>query len=49
MKERKELRKILDKELRVFGDEYAMLVSDKDLDEVLNRHLAIRPGRWGRG
>ena len=41
VKERKELHKILEKELWVFGDEYTMLVSDKGLDEVLDRHLAI--------
>jgi hypothetical protein len=44
MKERKELQKILEKELWVFGDEYATLVSDKGLDEVFNRHLAVNQG-----
>lgn len=44
VKERKELHKILEKELWVFGDEYTMLASDKGLDEVLARHLAtLRP------
>jgi hypothetical protein len=44
VKERKELHKILEKELWVFGDEYTMLTSDKGLDEVLERHLAtLRP------
>lgn len=41
VKERKELHKILEKELWVFGDEYTMLASDKGLDEVLARHLAV--------
>ena len=41
VKERKELHKILAKELWVFGDEYTMLASDKGLDEVLQRHLAV--------
>lgn len=45
VKERKELHKILAKELWVFGDEYTMLASDKGLDEVLQRHLAILRGR----
>ena len=46
VKERKELHKILEKELWVFGDEYTMLTSDKGLDEVLQRHLAtLRPER----
>lgn len=41
VKERKELHRILEKELWVFGDEYLLLASDKGLDEVLERHLAI--------
>lgn len=41
VKERKELHKILEKELWVFGDEYTLLASDKGLDEVLDRHLAV--------
>jgi hypothetical protein len=49
VKERKELHQILAKELWVFGDEYTMLASDKGLDEVLQRHLAIlRPGQRRR-
>ena len=53
VKERKELHKILEKELWVFGDEYTMLTSDKGLDEVLERHLAtlrpeLRRGRRAR-
>jgi hypothetical protein len=44
VKERKELHKILEKELWVFGDEYTLLTSDRGLDEVLARHLAtLRP------
>jgi hypothetical protein len=46
VKERKELHKILERELWIFGDEYTMLTSDKGLDEVLERHLAtLRPER----
>jgi hypothetical protein len=41
VKERKELHKILEKELWVFGDEYVLLTSDRGLDEVLARHLAL--------
>ena len=41
VKERKELHKILEKELWVFGDEYTLLASDRSLDEVLDRHIAI--------
>lgn len=41
VKERKELHRILEKELWVFGDEYALLASDKGLDEVLARHLEV--------
>jgi hypothetical protein len=49
VKERKELHKILTKELWIFGDEYTMLASDKGLDEVLQRHLAVlRPELRGR-
>lgn len=43
-RERKELHRILEKELWVFGDEYTLLTSDRSLDEVLSRHLAtLRP------
>ena len=52
VKERKELHKILEKELWVFGDEYTLLASDRSLDEVLERHIAIlrpEPGRRRRG
>jgi hypothetical protein len=50
VKERKELHKILEKELWVFGDEYTLLTSDRGLDEVLARHLAtLRPEHSGRG
>lgn len=49
VKERKELHKILEKELWIFGDEYALLASDKGLDEVLARHLSILwPERSGK-
>lgn len=41
VKERAELHKILARETWVFGDEYALMASDRGLDEVLNRHLAI--------
>jgi hypothetical protein len=44
VKERKELHRILENEMWVFGDEYLLLASDKGLDEVLTRHLAtLRP------
>jgi len=50
VRERKELHKILEKELWVFGDEYTLLTSDRGLDEVLARHLAVlRPEPRGRG
>jgi len=50
VKERKELHKILEKELWVFGDEYTLLTSDRGLDEVLARHLAtLRPEQSGTG
>jgi hypothetical protein len=48
VKERKQLHKILEKELWVFGDEYTMLTSDKGLDEVLERHLAMLRPELGR-
>ncbi|HET8657667.1 MAG TPA: ATP-binding protein [Micromonosporaceae bacterium] len=49
VKERKELHKILEKELWVFGDEYLLLTSDRGLDEVLARHLAtLRPDQVGK-
>lgn len=49
VKERRELHKILERELWVFGDEYALLASDKGLDEVLARHIAtLRPQKSGR-
>jgi hypothetical protein len=41
VKERKELHKILEKDLWVFGDEYTLLTSDRSLDEVLARHIAV--------
>jgi hypothetical protein len=49
VKERKELHKILERELWVFGDEYTLLASDRSLDEVLARHIAVlRPPSGGR-
>lgn len=41
VKERKELHRLLAKELWVFGEEYALLASDRSLDEVLERHLQL--------
>ncbi|MGW0839433.1 ATP-binding protein [Streptomyces sp. NPDC002787] len=39
VKERTELHKILENETWIFGEHYQLLVSDKSLDQVLNRHL----------
>ncbi|MEV5407821.1 ATP-binding protein [Thermopolyspora sp. NPDC052614] len=39
LKERQELHKILERETWVFGDAYALMVSDQSLDIVLRRHL----------
>ncbi|TDD87996.1 hypothetical protein E1293_07195 [Actinomadura darangshiensis] len=39
VKERSELHKILERETWVFGDAYALMVSDRSLDTVLQRHL----------
>ena len=40
MKERTQLHKILENEIWVFGEHYGLLVSDRSLDAVLDRHLA---------
>ncbi|MWA05760.1 ATP-binding protein [Actinomadura sp. LD22] len=39
VRERSELHKILERETWVFGDAYALMVSDRSLDNVLLRHL----------
>ncbi|TMR99009.1 type I restriction enzyme HsdR N-terminal domain-containing protein [Nonomuraea basaltis] len=39
VKERSELHKILEQETWIFGDAYALMVSDQSLDTVLIRHL----------
>ncbi|MCW2875930.1 MAG: hypothetical protein JWQ95_30 [Sphaerisporangium sp.] len=39
VKERRELHRILERETWVFGDAYALMVSDQSLDAVLMRHL----------
>lgn len=39
VKERVELHKILENETWVFGEHYGLLVSDRSLDAVLDRHL----------
>lgn len=39
VKERKELHKILERETWIFGDQFALLLSDQSLNEVLARHL----------
>ncbi|MBB5627055.1 ATP-binding protein [Sphaerisporangium krabiense] len=39
VKERAELHKILERETWIFGDAYALMVSDQSLDAVLARHL----------
>ena len=45
VKERSELHKILEREIWVFGDDYGLLLSDKGLDQVLDRHIEkLRPG-----
>ncbi|MCX4236297.1 ATP-binding protein [Streptomyces ortus] len=41
VKERTELHKILENETWIFGEHYQLLVSDRSLDQVLNRHLEI--------
>ena len=44
VKERRELHKILERELWVFGEEYGLLLSDRGLDQVLARHIGtLRP------
>ncbi|GGL31108.1 ATP-binding protein [Planomonospora parontospora] len=39
VRERSELHKILERETWIFGDAYALMVSDQSLDTVLRRHL----------
>lgn len=39
VKERSELHKILERETWVFGERFTMMLSDKSLDSVLQRHL----------
>ncbi|WP_204012401.1 ATP-binding protein [Sphaerimonospora thailandensis] len=39
VRERSELHKILERETWIFGDAYALMVSDQSLDAVLRRHL----------
>ncbi|WP_219469850.1 ATP-binding protein [Nonomuraea rhizosphaerae] len=39
VKERSELHKILERETWIFGDAYALMISDQSLDAVLVRHL----------
>ncbi|MEV1241912.1 hypothetical protein ACIBO2_13675 [Nonomuraea sp. NPDC050022] len=39
VKERSELHKILERETWIFGDAYALMVSDRSLDAILVRHL----------
>lgn len=41
VKERTQLHKILENETWIFGDHFALLVSDQALDTVLDRHLAV--------
>jgi len=41
VKERTELHKILENETWIFGEHYQLLVSDRSLDRVLNRHLNL--------
>jgi hypothetical protein len=41
VRERRELHKILERETWVFGEEYALLVSDQSLDAVLARHRHV--------
>ncbi|MET9654600.1 ATP-binding protein [Streptomyces sp. NPDC006460] len=47
VKERSQLHKILENETWVFGEHYQLLVSDRSLDQVLDRHLD-RLGRDNR-
>src|SRR5262249_41745027 len=41
MRKRSQLHRILENEAWVFGDRYTLLVSDRSLDAVLDRHLSI--------
>ena len=41
VKERSQLHKILENEVWVFGEHFNLLVSDRSLDAVLDRHLSI--------
>ncbi|MFJ9573013.1 ATP-binding protein [Streptomyces bacillaris] len=41
VKERSQLHKILENETWVFGEHYQLLVSDRSLDQVLDRHLGL--------
>ncbi|MFK0221916.1 ATP-binding protein [Streptomyces vinaceus] len=41
VKERTELHKILENETWVFGEHYQLLVSDRSLNQVLERHLTV--------
>lgn len=49
VKERSELHKILERETWVFGEDYGLLLSDKGLEQVLDRHIEkLRPGEKRR-
>jgi hypothetical protein len=39
VKERAELHRILDREQRIFGERYHLMISDQRLNAVLKRHL----------
>ncbi|MET9292609.1 ATP-binding protein [Streptomyces sp. NPDC003077] len=41
VRERTELHKILENETWIFGEHYQLLVSDRSLDQVLDRHLHV--------
>ncbi|MEV6942995.1 ATP-binding protein [Streptomyces sp. NPDC051172] len=44
MREKDQLHRMLEKELWIFGDEYAEAVSETGLTDALNRHLAFLDG-----
>lgn len=41
LKERTQLHKIIERESWIFGDQYSLMASDRSLNTVLERHLAV--------
>lgn len=48
-KERSQLHKILEENTWIFGEQFALTVSDQSLTEVLNKHLEATAGKGRRG